>query len=81
MYVETVFGTPTRSRTVRCDDFVGLETTGEMECRMGDFASSSRTLDQALSECPTYGRAREVIVVQHLAPGACATLGNVYFLS
>lgn len=28
---------------------------------MSDFASSSRTLDQALAECPTYGRAREVI--------------------
>lgn len=27
---------------------------------MGDFASSSRTLDQALAECPTYNRAREV---------------------
>ncbi|CAN0136313.1 unnamed protein product [Ectocarpus sp. 6 AP-2014] len=31
-----------------------------MECRTGDFASSSQTLDQALALCPTYGRAREV---------------------
>lgn len=27
---------------------------------MGDFSSSSQTLDQALAQCPTYGRAREV---------------------
>lgn len=33
---------------------------GEMECRMGDFSCSSQTLDQALAQCPTYGRAREV---------------------
>eukprot|EP00903_Cladosiphon_okamuranus_P017696 g16295.t1 len=37
-----------------------LTLRGEMECRMGDFTSSSRTLDQALAECPTYERAREV---------------------
>lgn len=37
-----------------------INTSGEMECRMGDFVSSGHTLDQALAECPTYGRAREV---------------------
>lgn len=33
---------------------------GEMECRLGDFTSSSLSLDQALALCPTDGRAREV---------------------
>ncbi|CAM9143834.1 unnamed protein product [Ectocarpus fasciculatus] len=37
-----------------------LTLRGEMECRTGDFTSSSQTLDQALALCPTYGRAREV---------------------
>ncbi|CAM9125922.1 unnamed protein product [Ectocarpus sp. 8 AP-2014] len=37
-----------------------LTLRGEMECRTGDFVSSSQTLDQALALCPTYGRAREV---------------------
>ncbi|CAM9148330.1 unnamed protein product, partial [Hapterophycus canaliculatus] len=37
-----------------------LTLRGEMECRVGDFSSSSQTLDQALAQCPTYGRAREV---------------------
>lgn len=31
-----------------------------MECRLGDFASSSLSLDQALVLRPTDGRAREV---------------------
>ncbi|CAM9131369.1 unnamed protein product, partial [Laminaria digitata] len=36
-----------------------LTLRGEMECRLGDFASSSLSLDQALVLCPTDGRARE----------------------
>lgn len=33
-----------------------------MECRLGDFTSSSLSLDQALVLCPTDGRAREVSI-------------------
>lgn len=42
---------------------------------MGDFASSSRTLDQALAECPTYERAREVSALSKRGP--YGAIGNV----
>ncbi|CAM9481850.1 unnamed protein product [Sphacelaria rigidula] len=37
-----------------------LTLKGEMECRMGDFASSRTTLDKALILCPSSIRARQV---------------------
>ena len=51
-----------------------------MECRLGDFSSSSLSLDQALALCPTNGRAREVsFIVEEPSIGLRYPVGRAWW--